>query len=87
MILAWHRSNQTSKRLNCIPGVGPLLATALVASVADPKAFRSGRARVLFGYQPDPGREVALRQILQREQMSAFRGIAEVTGAHSNRRG
>ena len=26
-----------------IPGVGPILATALVASVADPKAFRSGR--------------------------------------------
>jgi transposase len=43
MILAWHRSNATSKRLNCIPGVGPLLATALVASTADPKAFRSGR--------------------------------------------
>ena len=43
MILAWHRSNQTSKRLNCIPGVGPLLATALVASVGDPKTFRSGR--------------------------------------------
>jgi hypothetical protein len=34
MIMAWHRSNQTSKRLNCIPGVGPLLATALVASAA-----------------------------------------------------
>ena len=44
MILAWHRSNQTSKRLNCIPGVGPLLATALVASVSDPKVFRSGRS-------------------------------------------
>ena len=43
MIMAWHRSNQTSRRLNCIPGVGPLLATALVASVADPKTFRSGR--------------------------------------------
>jgi transposase len=43
LIMAWHRSNQTSKRLNCIPGVGPLLATALVASVADPKTFRSGR--------------------------------------------
>ena len=43
MIMAWHRSDQTSKRLNCIPGVGPLLATALVASVADPKVFRSGR--------------------------------------------
>ena len=43
MILAWHRCNQTSKRLNCIPGVGPLLATALVASVGDAKSFRSGR--------------------------------------------
>ena len=43
MIMAWHRSNETSKRLDDIPGVGPALATALVASVADPKAFRSGR--------------------------------------------
>src|SRR4249919_1323080 len=43
MILAWHRSNQTSKRLHYIPGVGPMLATSLVASVADPRAFRSGR--------------------------------------------
>src|SRR6516162_10114546 len=43
MINAWHRSNATSKRLDEIPGVGPALATALVASVADPKAFRSGR--------------------------------------------
>jgi transposase len=42
-IIAWHRSNATSKRLDAIPGVGPALATALVASVADPKAFRSGR--------------------------------------------
>jgi transposase len=42
-IMAWHRSNATSKRLDEIPGVGPALATALVASVADPKAFRSGR--------------------------------------------
>ena len=43
MIRAWHRSNETSKRLDECPGVGPVLATALVASVADPKAFRSGR--------------------------------------------
>jgi transposase len=42
-IMAWHRSNATSKRLDAIPGVGPALATALVASIADPKAFRSGR--------------------------------------------
>ena len=43
MINAWHRSNETSKRLDEIPGVGPALATALVASVANPRAFRSGR--------------------------------------------
>ena len=43
MINAWHRSSEMSKRLDEIPGVGPALATALIASVADPKAFRSGR--------------------------------------------
>jgi transposase len=43
MINAWHRSNETSKRLDEIPGVGAALATALVASITDPKAFRSGR--------------------------------------------
>jgi transposase len=43
IIMAWHRSNETSLRLDAIPGVGPMLATALVACVADPKAFRSGR--------------------------------------------
>ena len=42
-IMAWHRSNETSKRLDAIPGVGPALATALVASIANPRAFRSGR--------------------------------------------
>ena len=43
MIRAWHRSNEMSMRLDDCPGVGPALATALVATVADPKAFRSGR--------------------------------------------
>jgi transposase len=43
MITAWHRSNEASRRLDDIPGVGPALATALIASIADPKAFRSGR--------------------------------------------
>jgi transposase len=43
MIMAWHRSSEASRRLDDIPGVGPALATALVASIADPKMFRSGR--------------------------------------------
>jgi transposase len=43
MITAWHRSSETSRRLDDCPGVGPALATALVATVADPRAFRSAR--------------------------------------------
>ena len=42
-ILAWHRSREVSQRLDDIPGVGPLIATALVASVPDPHVFKSGR--------------------------------------------
>jgi len=43
MIITWHRSSEMSRRLDDCPGIGPALATALVATVADPKAFRSGR--------------------------------------------
>jgi transposase len=42
-VLAWHRASEVSRRLAEIPGVGPLIATALVAAVPDPQAFRSGR--------------------------------------------
>ncbi len=42
-ILAWHHASEVSRRLAEIPGVGPLIATALVASVPDPHAFRAGR--------------------------------------------
>ena len=42
-VLAWHRASKTSKLLDDIPGVGPLVASALVASIPDPTIFRSGR--------------------------------------------
>jgi transposase len=42
-ILAWHRANPVSKRLAKIPGIGPVIATAIVATVADASLFRSGR--------------------------------------------
>lgn len=42
-IHAWHRSNGTSRRLEAIPGIGRITASALTASVADPAVFRSGR--------------------------------------------
>ena len=42
-IVVQHRSNEASKRLETIPGIGILGATAIAATVPDPKAFRSGR--------------------------------------------
>jgi transposase len=42
-ILIQHRSNEASKRLKTIPGIGIVGATAIAATVPDPKVFRSGR--------------------------------------------
>jgi transposase len=42
-ILAWHRSCEASRRLAEIPGIGPIVATALVAEIGDWKTFSSGR--------------------------------------------
>lgn len=41
---AWHRTSEVSRRLATIPGIGRVIATALAATVADPKTFKSGRA-------------------------------------------
>lgn len=38
-----HRSNPASQRLATIPGYGPIIATAMAATVTDPAIFRSGR--------------------------------------------
>jgi transposase len=43
-LLAWHRSCEESRRLEEIPGIGPVVATALIAEIGDGwKAFQSGR--------------------------------------------
>jgi len=42
-IHAWHRANEVSQRLETIPGIGPITASALAASITDPSVFRSGR--------------------------------------------
>ena len=42
-LLAWHRTSQQSRRLETIPGVGFITATAIAATVTDPSHFRSGR--------------------------------------------
>jgi transposase len=42
-IIAQHKSNDASRRLQTVPGIGVIGATAIVATMTDPKAFRSGR--------------------------------------------
>src|SRR5690606_15444585 len=42
-IHVWHRSNALSRKLEKIPGIGPITASALVASIGDAKSFANGR--------------------------------------------
>lgn len=42
-ILAWHRATATSRRLATIPGIGPLVASAIAATVGDARQFKSAR--------------------------------------------
>lgn len=39
----WHRDNELSRKLAAIPGVGPISASALTATVGDARNFSSGR--------------------------------------------
>jgi len=40
---AWHKSDDRSKRLDSVPGIGLVVATACRALVPDPKLFQNGR--------------------------------------------
>ena len=42
-IIAWHRRSELSRKLEAVPGIGPLTASALVATVGDAKNFKNGR--------------------------------------------
>ena len=42
-IVGWHKTNETSRNLATVPGIGPITASALVAAVPNPKAFSCGR--------------------------------------------
>jgi transposase len=42
-LLAWHRADETSRHLRSVPGLGPITASAIVATVGDASQFKSGR--------------------------------------------
>lgn len=47
-ILVWHRSSEASRRLETIPGVGPITASVIVASIGDGTNFRNARQFAAF---------------------------------------
>ena len=54
-IVAWHRADETSRRLATIPGIGPITASARAAAVPDATIFRSGRQFAAWlGLTPRP---------------------------------
>ena len=68
-IHAWHRSCEESRRLEEIPGIGPVVATALVAEIGDWQQFQSGRSLAAWiGLVPkhSTGGKERLRSITKR---------------------
>ena len=79
-IMIEHRSNEASKRLRSIPGIGIVGASAIVATVADPMAFRSGRDCGLDWARAAP--RLYLRQAEARADLETGRPLC---AAHSRR--
>ena len=92
-ILAWHRANPVSRQLAKIPGIGPLIASAIVATVADASLFKSGREFAAWlglvprqkstGGKPRLGRitrhgDTYIRRLLVIGAQSALQGSKEV---------
>lgn len=42
-IKQWHKASEASRRIGEVPGIGPLTATALIASIGDANTFENGR--------------------------------------------
>jgi transposase len=74
-LLTWHKSNAVSQRLASIPGIGPIIATAIATTVADANAFRSGREFAawlgLVPRQNSTGGKIRLGGITKRGPLSA----------------
>ena len=86
-LLAWHKTNPVSQRLASIPGIGPIIATAIATTVADPKAFRSRAASsrpgwVLVPRQNSTGGKTRLGGITKRGNRYLRRLL--INGASAN---
>ena len=85
-IVAQHRSNEASKRLRSIPGIGIVGATAIAATVPDPKAFRSGRDFAAW-IGLVPRQDFDRRQTEARANLETRRPISETHSGGGSPRG
>jgi len=93
-LASWQRAEPECQRIMAIPGVGPLIATAVVASVADARQFRSAREFAaylgLVPGQSGTGGRVKLLGISKRGdtylRMLLIHGARSVLLSHSRRR-
>lgn len=89
-ILAWHKGNEASCRLAAIPGVGPITASAIVATVTDPTqlhpatAAGAGRDRgdPTCAHQARPGHSLAAWRAGAPPGPVCLRGAGQHNGAH-----
>jgi transposase len=84
-IKAWHRESPESQRLQRIPGIGPLTASAIVASVGNARVFKTGRQMAawlgLVPRQFSSGGKQVLRGISKRGDVYIRKLL--VLGAHA----
>src|SRR5437763_8862356 len=84
-LVVQHRANKASKRLESVPGIGIIGASAITATVTDPKAFRSGRDFAawvgLVPRQDSTGGKQKLAPISKQDDRYLRRVL--VVGAHS----
>ncbi len=98
VIVREHKANEISRRLATIPGIGPITASAIAATIADPAAFRSGRELAAWiglvprqhssGGKQKLGRvskqgDKYLRRLLTIGATSVMRRLAGKTDGHS----
>ena len=88
--MLWHRENPLSRELEKIPGIGPLGASALVASIGDVRTFKSGRQLAawlgLVPRQESSGGKTRLLGISKRGERNPAQAASSWLGKLSARR-
>src|SRR5215510_5539451 len=94
-ILQWHKSNEQSRKLEKVPGIGPITASARVATIGDATAFHHGRQLAawvgLVPRQHSSGGKTRLHGISKRGDMylrtlliHGARAVLRVTSRHTD---